>query len=155
DRLKQAQKVGTVQSRAQAWENSDLGRLDKANRLIYQENEGIRKLYQEQMNQASKGALLDDDGKAIKPAAILKQMQDAQDAKRKEIYGQYGLTPDKIKNIRTLGTDKNPFKPTSADEFHALVRPGQYFINPSDGKVYMRKQAAPAPMDYQYNPGAP
>jgi hypothetical protein len=41
---------------------------------------------------------------------------------------------------KKLGTDAtHPHKPTSWDEFHATVKPGQYFLNPADGKLYQRK----------------
>jgi hypothetical protein len=41
---------------------------------------------------------------------------------------------------KKLGTDPNhPHTPTSWDEFHATVKPGQYFLNPADGKLYKRK----------------
>jgi hypothetical protein len=140
DRLKKAQQVGTVQSRAQAWENSDLGKLQKANTEILKRQAEIRQSYRDDLRAAANSGLNGNDIRG----QMKKEMDDAQ----AEVYGQYGIDPKNINKIQSMGTDaKNPHKPTSWDEFHSTVKPGQFYINPADGKTYQRKSAAPAPID--------
>lgn len=140
DRLQKAQQVGTVQSRAQAWENSDLGKLQKANTEILRQQSEIRKSYQDDLRAAANNG---QNG-----AEIRQQMQKEMDEAAQRTYKQYGIDPNNVNKIQNRGTGSdNPHKPTSWDEFNATVKPGQYYVNPSDGKVYQRKGAVPPPAD--------
>ena len=63
-----------------------------------------------------------------------------------------GLDPkkalDMVKN--PPGSRENPMTITSKDDFDVYVKPGQAYINPADGKTYIRKGA-----DGQTTGGAP
>jgi hypothetical protein len=151
-RLQRAQQVGTVTSRQQAWKESDMGRLTDARSEILKNNRQIDISYGPYLrNDANQGG---------NGAAIMKEMQAKKDADAAAIYKMYRVDPGKIGEIEARGTaafgsdgkidlDKTKaqaHKPTSWDDFHATVKPGQYFINPADGKLLQRKTAAPAPL---------
>jgi hypothetical protein len=152
-RLQRAQQVGTVQSRAQAWENSDLGKLQKANTEILKRQAEIRQSYRDDLRAAANGGLNGNDIRA--------QMKKEMDEAQGEVYGQYGIDPKNINKLQSRGsavygsdgkidmekTKGQAHKPTSWDDFHATVKPGHYFINPADGKLMLRKSAAPPPID--------
>jgi len=140
DRLKKAQQVGTVASRAQAWENSDLGRLQKANSEILKRQQEIRQSYRDDLRAAANSGQNGND--------IRTQMKKEMDEAEAGVYKQYGIDPKNINKIQSMGTSSdNPHKPTSWDEFHSTVKPGQFFVNPADGKTYQRKSEAPPPID--------
>lgn len=42
------------------------------------------------------------------------------------------------KGNRGSGTQADPFKPTTQEEF-AVIQPGEFYINPADGKLYRKK----------------
>ncbi len=153
--LARRQQVGTVQSRAQAWETSDYGRLQKANAEILKQQAEIRQNYRSDLNTASV------QGKSVSgmsPDEIRTQMKKEQDEVKANVYKQYNVDPDALQKRGTavfgedgkIDSDKTKsqaHKPTSWDDFHATVKPGQYYINPSDGKLLMRKTPAPSPVD--------
>jgi hypothetical protein len=66
---------------------------------------------------------------------------------RSEVGDKHHISPSYVKAIvadhrKKLGIDPDhPHKPTSWDEFHSTVKPGQFYVNPADGKVYKRKPA--------------
>lgn len=150
-RLDIAQQVGTVRSRADAWRNSDLGRLNMADQEIGHRIESYRKEFGEDLKDPSP-----------KNRKAAQQKQDEYEAKtRADVYKRYGVDPNKIDNLKKLGTSyKTPFEPKSEDEFHALVKPprpdpnnpgqmlpGDYYKNPRNGRIYRRDAEAPPPAD--------
>jgi len=155
DRLKKAQQVGTVASRAQAWETSDYGRLQHANAEIIKGQAEIRQNYRADLNAAATA------GQSVSgqtPDQIRALMKKEQDELKAGVYKQYNVNPDELQKrgsavfgddgkIDADKTKAQAHKPTSWDDFHATVKPGHYFINPADGKLMLRKSAAPTPID--------
>ncbi len=153
--LARRQQVGTVQSRAQAWETSDYGRMQKANAEILKQQAEIRQNYRSDLNTASV------QGKSVSgmsPDEIRTQMKKEQDEVKANVYKQYNVDPDALQKRGTavygengkIDADKTraqAHKPTSVDDFHATVKQGSWFINPSDGRLLQRHSAAPSPVD--------
>ncbi len=82
------------------------------------------------------------EGTRAKIAAAIAQ-------KREEVYRERGIDPAGAAKAKTRGTEDNPHpKPASRDEFNAVVKPGQWFINPSNGKKLQRSMdPVPPPAD--------
>lgn len=142
ERLKAAQKVGTVSSRNEAYQKSEEGKLHIADSDINKEVETMRKRLDNQM----KAAIASGDQEKVKE--LDGRIEETEAKSRERIYRERGLTPDKIEKIRTRGqSPENPHEPTTQDEFNASVKPGQWFKNPKDGKVMKRKTDVPQPAD--------
>lgn len=65
-------------------------------------------------------------------------------AKKQQLYlTGVGLDPAQIqKNMQTPpGTPQNPHVVKSKQDFDIYVKPGQAYVNPKDGQVYIRKQS--------------
>ena len=74
------------------------------------------------------------DRKKVKDKTIIS------DVARRHSVGDSYVRRKLAEYRKKLGTDPNhPHKPTSWDEFHATVKPGHYFINPADMKLYQRR----------------
>lgn len=77
-------------------------------------------------------------------------------AERKRLYGLAGI--DKSFNPSAgLGERDNPFKPMSMGDF-SKMQPGQHYVNPKDGRVYVYKgtgQQPPAAPQQAPAPGTP
>lgn len=91
-------------------------------------------------------AIKDGDPKRI---ALL---QAAHDKLNTQVRGEYltgvGLDPKQIEaNMKNPpGTQQNPLKINSQSDFDRYVKPGQAYINPKDGKMYIRNgEGAGAP----------
>jgi hypothetical protein len=83
-------------------------------------------------------------GDTAKVEAINADIDAKIEAERNRVYQSRGIDPLKIQN---LGKQDTPHTPKSTDEFNATVKPGQWFINPKDGKKYKRTSAAPPAAD--------
>lgn len=85
-------------------------------------------------------ALKNGDPKAIAKAQADHAAITAQ--KKGEYLTGVGLDPKQIEfNMKNPpGTPTNPHKVTSQQDFNTYVKPGQAYINPKDGKTYIRKE---------------
>lgn len=140
---------GTIQSRANDYRNSDLGRLQSADNIAQKQFEGWRKANEERQK--------DPD------PAHQAQWQKDQEAKekqfREEAYKRYGWSPEqaeKIKNtgqavyskdgkIDILATTGQAHQPKNWREFNAIVPQGAYYIDPGDHKLHGPRTTAPPP----------
>jgi len=139
DRLAAAQKAGTVAGRQGAWQNTEYGRY----RMAEQEAQNAVK---------AKMVLRKKEYDEATPAErekMLKEFDSYKNDAVKEAYKKYGLDPNKAEKMKTMGTTKdNPHTALGSwDEFHEFVKPGQWYVNPADGKVLQRKSAPPPPAD--------
>ena len=76
--------------------------------------------------------------------AGLQAQRDALVTKKEgEAYAVMNFNPQTLAalNGNPPGTAKNPIPVTNQKEFDQYVQPGQAYKNPSDGKIYIRKQA--------------
>lgn len=96
--------------------------------------------------------LLEQAAKDGDPNAVAKAKAE-HDALVQQKQGLYltgvGLNPQQIqKNMQTPpGTRDNPHQVTSQQDFDRYVKPGEVYINPRDGKPYVRKGAADGASD--------
>lgn len=115
-----------------AWNKPDSQKFIDASNALSRDRQVIAA--QKTLEQAQK----DGDPKRIA------QAQTAFDAlsqkKRAEYLAGVGLDPKQIEfNVQNPpGSQKNPFKVTSQQDFDRYVKPGQAYINPKDGKIYIR-----------------
>jgi hypothetical protein len=149
--LTEARKVGTVASRNRAWRESELGKIVDADNLVEKRLNGFRKSIQKK---------LDDPDDAVR-----KEAQAKLDAERKritaDVYNQRGIDPDaaakaKIRGSHFTKADGTPdwdkikeyaHRVRDYDRFHNEVKAGDFYINPSDGRLYRRTSEAPPPAD--------
>lgn len=92
-------------------------------------------------------AIKDGDQKRI---AQLRGVHDKlTDQVRLEYLTGVGLDPKQIEtNMKNPpGSQQNPFKINSRQDFDRYVKPGQMYINPKDGKVYIRNGEGGVPVD--------
>lgn len=88
--------------------------------------------------------LLEQTAKTGEPADIAKA-QAAHSAliqsKEQKYIAGVGLDPRKLASMaqNPPGTPQNPHVVTSQSDFDTYVKPGQAYVNPSDGKTYIRK----------------
>lgn len=137
-RLNAASRAGTTAGRTGAWQSSDVGKLHMA------DDDVEKQIRQEQILRKKEYDEADPKTK--------QDMRNEWDQKRKDLrneaYKERGIDPNKADEIRNRGADsKNPHQPSTWDEFQAVVQPGQWYKNPSDGKIYRRKESAPTPAD--------
>lgn len=91
--------------------------------------------------------LLEQTAKTGDPADVAKAAA-AHNALIQQKQGQYltgvGLNPQKLQEMQKNppGTQGNPHVVTSKEDFDQYVKPGDAFVNPKDGKVYIRKGGA-------------
>lgn len=102
-------------------------------------------------------AIKDGDQKRI---AQLRGVHDKlTDQVRLEYLTGVGLDPKQIEaNMKNPpGSQQNPFKINSRQDFDRYVKPGQAYVNPKDGKVYIRNGEGGVPVDgaSSATPGVP
>lgn len=91
--------------------------------------------------------LLEQTAKSGEPAEIAKA-QAAHNALIKDKEAKYlsgvGLNPQKLADLQKNppGTRGNPHVVASQQDFDAYVKPGDAYVNPKDGKTYIRKGGA-------------
>jgi len=140
EQMRQKQMLGTVQSRADAWRNSDLGKITTAEGDINKKEANLR---QERLYDLKNAP----DAETRKQ--INTEIQNDLEQYRQRLYKDRGINPESVQKTLSQGRSyDNPHKPTTWDEFNAVVRPGQFYYNPADKKVYQRSKPAPPPSDY-------
>ncbi len=156
-RLLTAQKLGTYGTRGAAWQTSEPGRFDMAEKAVRATVESRRKQLQEDLK-----------GMPRERAAAQKQLDQLEQETRQRVYPGYGLDAGKYNTYRDAGkpvfgtsgqvdlesTGKQAHLPKTWDDFQATVKPGDYYWTKKNGKdtLMRRTSAVPLPADDPNSP---